>query len=67
MELGLVRGIDDPSQRQIRDQTALEGLVQEANAGTIKGYGKELLHRHMRRAGYIVPRFEYELYDILSP
>jgi hypothetical protein len=58
MELGLFRRIDDPDQRKIRDQTALEGLVQEANAGTIEGYGRELLHRHMRRAGYIVPRFE---------
>lgn len=50
--------------KKIRDQIALEGLVQEVNAGTIEGYGRELLHRHMRRAGYIVPRLEY---DFLSP
>lgn len=60
MELGLVRRTDDPDQQKIQDQIALEGLVQEVNAGTIEGYGRELLHRHMRRAGYIVPRLEYD-------
>lgn len=56
-ELGLVRRTDDPVQQQIQEETALQGLVQEIEAGTIEGYGKELLYRQMRQAGYAVPRF----------
>ena len=47
MELGLVRRTDDPSQQEAQEKLALQGLIQEAEAGTIEGYGKELLYRHM--------------------
>ena len=56
-ELGLIRRTDDPSQKQVQEKLALQGLIKEAEAGTIEGYGKELLYRHMRQAGYTAPRF----------
>ena len=46
-ELGLIRRTDDPSQKQVQEKLALQGLIKEAEAGTIEGYGKELLYCHM--------------------
>ena len=57
MELGLIQCTDDPSQQQAQEKLALQGLIQEAEAGTIEGYGKELLYHHMQQAGYNAPRF----------
>ena len=56
-ELGLVQRTDNPDKQHVQQEQALKGLLKEIEAGTIEGYGKEMLHRHMRRAGYIVPRF----------
>ena len=57
MELGLIQCTDDPSQKQVQEKLALQGLIEEAEAGTIEGYGKELLYCHMQQAGYTAPRF----------
>lgn len=39
-------------------EAELKALVQhELAAGCIRGYGRELLHTHFRRLGYLIPRY----------
>ena len=55
-QLGLFRRVRDPLAQQLQREEMLEVLVREAERGVIQGYGKELLHRHIRSKGYIIGR-----------
>ena len=55
-QLGLFRRVRDPLAQQLQREEMLKVLVREAERGVIQGYGKELLHRHIRSKGYIIGR-----------
>lgn len=55
-QLGLFRRVRDPLAQQLQREEMLQVLVREAERGVIQGYGKELLHRHIRSKGYIIGR-----------
>jgi arginine repressor len=55
-QLGLRRRTDDPEAQRIQENQILEVLRQEIQDGSIEGYGRGLLHTHLRQKGYVFPR-----------
>jgi hypothetical protein len=55
LQLGLRRRTDS-IEGQLQVDEILKGIEEELEKGTIEGYGKELLHRHFRRKGFMIAR-----------
>jgi hypothetical protein len=54
--LGLYRRTRNPLVLQQQVETIIEELEKQIKKGQIEGYGKELLHRHIRNQGFIIAR-----------
>jgi hypothetical protein len=54
--LGLFRRTTNLSAAQQQVDSVIGKLEEELNKGQIDGYGRELLHRHFRRHGYMIAR-----------
>jgi hypothetical protein len=54
--LGLYRRTRNPLVLQQQVETIIEELEKQIKKGQIEGYGKELLHRHIRNQGFIISR-----------
>lgn len=55
-QLGLRRRTDDPEAQRIQEDQITKVLRQEIQDGSIEGYGRGLLHTHLRQKGYVFPR-----------
>ena len=55
-QLGLRRRTDGPEAQRLQENQITEILRQEIQDGSIEGYGRALLHTHLRQKGYIFPR-----------
>lgn len=55
-KLGLRRRTDGPEAQRIQENQITEVLRQEIQDGSIEGYGRGLLHTHLRQKGYVFPR-----------
>ena len=55
LQLGLRRRTN-LIEAQLQVDEVLKGIEEELEKGTIEGYGKELLHRHFRRKGFMIAR-----------
>jgi hypothetical protein len=54
--LGLFRRTTNPLLLQQQVETIIKELEKQIEKGQIEGYGKELLHRHIRNQGFIIAR-----------
>lgn len=62
-KLGLQRRTDDPLEQQRQTHEIYRVLTRELQSGAIDGFGRTLIYRHLRRAGYLFPRDRvYEVY-----
>lgn len=55
-KLGLRRRTDNPEAQRLQEDQMREILQQEIQDGSIEGYGRGLLHTHLRQKGYLFPR-----------
>lgn len=55
-QLGLRLRTDDPEACSIQNLHIQRVLQQEISDGHIEGYGRRLLHTHLRQKGHIFPR-----------
>jgi arginine repressor len=56
-KMGLRLRTDDPQARQAQDAQIEEVIRQEIEKGEIEGYGRRLLHSHLRAKGHVFPRY----------
>jgi transposase len=55
-QLGLRLRTNDPEARSLQEQQIKEVVQREIQDGNIEGYGRGLLHTHLRQQGYLFPR-----------
>jgi arginine repressor len=58
-KLGLRLRTDDPQARMEQEAEIEEVIRREIEQGEIEGYGRRLLHSHLRAKGHVFPRYVY--------